>query len=350
MKVLFIPNYTEGNPYQRALAEHVSTDDVDVHLTSGYPLSTARDILRVRPDVIHVHWIGPFLVSEGRIASIAKASVFIAATLLAKTLGVSVVWTVHNILDHDRQNPRLELSFRQLYARLCHAIIVHCDAARQAVVSRYELDSDEKVFVVAHGNYADYYENTVDRTRARAELGVEDDETTFLHFGQIRPYKQVPHLIEEFSQLSDKNARLFIVGKPTEESEARGVKRASRSDSRITTEFAYVSDDELQVYLNAADAVVLPYRDVLTSGSAILAMTFDKPVIAPHIGCLPEFLDGENGQDELLYDPDDQRLADILRRSLRVDLEAIGARNGERAAALDWNEIGADTRAIYGRS
>ncbi|MEZ4597387.1 MAG: glycosyltransferase [Chloroflexota bacterium] len=48
-----------------------------------------------------------------------------------------------------------------------------------------------------------------------------------------------------------------------------------------------VPDDRMQVFLRAADVMVLPYRDVLTSGSAILAMTFGLPVVAPRIGCLP---------------------------------------------------------------
>ena len=30
----------------------------------------------------------------------------------------------------------------------------------------------------------------------------------------------------------------------------------------------YIPDDELQVWLRAADLVVLPFRDILTSGSA----------------------------------------------------------------------------------
>ena len=67
----------------------------------------------------------------------------------------------------------------------------------------------------------------------------------------------------------------------------------------------------MQMYLRAADAVVLPYKDVLTSGSAILAMTFGQPVIAPAIGCLPESLGAEG---TILYDPS---TPDGLERALR---------------------------------
>ncbi len=37
----------------------------------------------------------------------------------------------------------------------------------------------------------------------------------------------------------------------------------------MTLALETIPDDEMQVYLHAADAVVLPYRDVLSSGSAV---------------------------------------------------------------------------------
>ena len=42
--------------------------------------------------------------------------------------------------------------------------------------------------------------------------------------------------------------------------------------------------------MNASDVVVLPFRDILTSDSAILAMSFGKPVITPAIGCTLDIL------------------------------------------------------------
>ena len=46
---------------------------------------------------------------------------------------------------------------------------------------------------------------------------------------------------------------------------------------------------------------MLPFRDILTSGSAILALSHGRPVIAPAIGCLPETLPADAA---ILYDPD----------------------------------------------
>jgi glycosyltransferase involved in cell wall biosynthesis len=46
----------------------------------------------------------------------------------------------------------------------------------------------------------------------------------------------------------------------------------------------------------AADLVVLPYRETLNSGTAMLALSFDRPVLAPALGALSE-LGTEVGED-----------------------------------------------------
>src|SRR5690606_36127483 len=37
-------------------------------------------------------------------------------------------------------------------------------------------------------------------------------------------------------------------------------------------------------YFRAADLVVLPYREILNSGTALLALSFDRPVLLPEAG------------------------------------------------------------------
>ena len=116
----------------------------------------------------------------------------------------------------------------------------------------------------------------------------------------------------------------------------------------MTLALGAVPDDRMQVYLRAADAVVLPYRDVLTSGSAILAMTFGQPVIAPAIGCLPESLGSEG---TILYDAD---APDGLERrpaggAGRRPGALGGARRGACRDPVLGPHRGADRGAVPGR-
>ena len=74
----------------------------------------------------------------------------------------------------------------------------------------------------------------------------------------------------------------------------------AEDDSKISLHLQFVPDDQVHQFFSGVDAVVLPFTDVLTSGSAILALSFGKPVIAPALGCLPELITDQCG---VLFDP-----------------------------------------------
>jgi beta-1,4-mannosyltransferase len=40
--------------------------------------------------------------------------------------------------------------------------------------------------------------------------------------------------------------------------------------------------------MRAADLIALPYKEILNSGSAILALSFDRPILVPAAGALAE--------------------------------------------------------------
>ena len=52
----------------------------------------------------------------------------------------------------------------------------------------------------------------------------------------------------------------------------------------------FVSEEELQMYMNASDIVFLPRFESLNSGVLILAYSFNKIVVGPSIGSIGELL------------------------------------------------------------
>ena len=68
--------------------------------------------------------------------------------------------------------------------------------------------------------------------------------------------------------------------------------RRSRRPPTVTTVSGSTSgtssDDDVQDYLRAADIVVLPYTESSNSFVALLALSFDRPILAPGIGAFPE--------------------------------------------------------------
>ncbi|MEY2795672.1 MAG: hypothetical protein RIR10_1388, partial [Planctomycetota bacterium] len=201
-----------------------------------------------------------------------------------------------------------------------------------------------------HGNYIGCYQPRLDRDAERARLGVSPDETLFAFAGQIREYKQVDTLIHAFRKANAPRTKLLVCGRPKGAAVARSLSEARGDDARIKIELGFLPDDALASALLASDAVVLPYRDSLTSGTALLAMSYGRTVVAPDIGCFGELLGtGAFG----LYAAEEADKTNQLSRALvevaaHADVRiATGAAHLERARTFDWPTIARATAALY---
>ena len=107
----------------------------------------------------------------------------------------------------------------------------------------------------------------------------------------------------------------------------------------------FVPDDELQVHLRASDVVALPYREIFTSGSVLLAMSFGRAVIAPRRGCIAEAVEStaRSSTTSTIH----QVWPSALEQAKTADLDAMGAQARARAEAYDWAPIADQTLAVY---
>jgi beta-1,4-mannosyltransferase len=237
-----------------------------------------------RLDVLHLHWL-EYLVGRdaSETAHQAKAALrvarLLAMTLLLKARGVRVVWTVHNLLPHDTRHPRRDLALARLFARLADTLCASSKHAAEQVERAYDC---QNVRVAYHGSYVGTYPPpTRTRAQVRHDLGLPPDGTVFLAFGLIREYKQLPRLVEAFRSHPDPDARLLVIGRPVPPGAERAIEAAAPGDSRIVLRWQHVPDEEVSELHDAADAAVLPYRDVFSSGALLLALSLGLPVIAP---------------------------------------------------------------------
>jgi glycosyltransferase involved in cell wall biosynthesis len=161
---------------------------------------------------------------------------------------------------------------------------------------------------------------------AKRQLGVKDDEKTVLFLGRIKPYKGIEHLLAAFQQLVKRDAkyRLIIAGEPKKGSEdyleeIRGIVARDFSQNEIILKFQFIPDEQMELFLKAADVLVLPYKDIFQSGILFLAYTFGLPVVATDVGSFrEEIVEGETG---FVCRPGDvPDLADTLEKYFRSDL------------------------------
>jgi len=351
MRVIFIPYFDESNPYQKLLAR--SLKSFGINIKKGYTcriFSIMKNLLVCwKPHIIHIHWQHPFLIGNNLFKTIIKSFTFILELFFLKLVGIKIIWTVHNLKNHENRYQRLELFFTCLLAKLSDSIIAHCEIAKCKIKKEFNISSDKKVDVIPHGNYLNYYMNKISRTEARTKLSTSPQEKVFLYLGQIRSYKGLPKFIKLFRQLNIESTRLIIAGKPCNEQIATLIRNEVTENENIKLVLRFIEDNEIQIFMNAADVVVFPYEDILTSGGIILAMSFGKAIIAPRLGCIPDILDDSGG---FLYNmEEDDSLVKAIRRSLenKINLEKMGSHNLKLAKSLDWDSIAKKTYEIYKR-
>lgn len=212
------------------------------------------------------------------------------------------------------------------------AYITHSESDKQLVAERYAI-APEKIHVIPHGLY-DQYGGVLDSKEAKNALSIKE-EFVILSFGLIRKYKGVPYLIRAFEQLPSEvleKSRLLIVGEIWEDrKELLDQIDSSPYSDRITLVDEYVSDDKVNVYFSAADAVVLPYLRASQSGIAHIAMSFGKPVVVSEVGGLKESM--ANYEGTFFVPPED---VDSLRDAV---LSQFGTERHYEVPDQKWDRI-----------
>ena len=347
LRVIFFPQWLD-NPYQNLLAEHLEKLGVQLD-NSSYSSTTLllNSLARSKPDVLHLHALHPFFLSSSKTKSAIKLGVSLGQLVTLRLLGIKIVWTAHNLKNHENKYPTLDRIFTTLVVRLAHGIIAHGETAKQEVIKAFSLREIDKIFVIPHGNYFTYYENNLSRIEARKALNIPDTSLVLLFLGLIRPYKGVLEMIDAFRQLHQDGVQLVIAGKLADKELAELINQKVKDCSAIKFIPGFVADEQIQVYMNACDAVVLPYRDILTSGSIILAMSFSRACIAPRKGCIGDVLDDSGA---FLYDPDMEKgLLQAMNHAIqhRTDLLQMGERNRQLAEQWGWNRVAEMTLHVY---
>ena len=346
LRVVFLPQWY-GNPYQRRLDEELTSLGVRVGRFEQDLLSVVRGLARNRPDVLHLHWLHPLYEMRNKQHSRLRLTFSLAMLGMLRGMGVRIVWTAHNLGHHEAIGTSLDRRCTEYVIKHARGIIVHSPSARARLLETYPSCDPSKLRIIPHGNYVGCYPDEIDRQAARARLNLPDDHTVILFFGQVRPYKGVLDLVEAFRSVSVPNSTLVIAGNPMNQEAADLMHEAVAGADNIRFVPGFVADEDIQVYMSAAHACVLPYKDILTSGAAILAMSFGKAILAPRLGCFTDMLDASHS---ILYDlhrPD--ALSEALAQAGRSprELDEMGRKNKELADTLSWDGIARQTLDLY---
>ena len=330
------------NPYNALLSAHLRMEGVCVFEFS------LRALVAGRYHVWHFHWPENTFIGTPRPIALAKLVILVGAVIGARARGTKLVWTCHNLEAHEASHPHAHVWFRRwLLPRLDGVIVLACCDV-ETVRCRYPCLADVPIVAIPHGHYIGAYPNTVTPLQARRVLGLAMTDRVLLFFGQLRPYKNIPLLIERFRALEDEDLRLVIAGRPSATKLRDQIVRAAAYDPRVRLHLRFVAEEEVQTFMHAADLVVLPYRRVLNSGAALAALSFLRPIMVPAAGAMKELRDGIGSDFVRTYE------GSLGEATLACALEWLDVTPRDQAALerrlcreFGWSDIAARTATFY---
>jgi len=350
--ILMMPDYRQDNPYQSLLATALRSLSCQVSFPRGYrrifPIFRATQ--DNASDILHLHWITPYLKGETWPLRLIYSLKLLIDLWFTNLRGIRIIWTIHNHLAHNCQFPRLELWLRKQVANLADQIIVHNHSSMSYLHQSWNLSHSQckpKFTIIPHGHYRHLYQPAIEQTVARKELNLPKDGYLYLNLGMIRPYKGIENLLQVWQSNQEifHNHNLLIAGKPLEIAYGAKISSLAAKTSQVILQPDFIPSGQMHLYFSAADIVVLPFKNILTSGSLILAMSYNKPIIAPDLDEIKETL---FPADSLLYDSSDPRgLSNSLKRSMQIDLQELSHQVNLASNRLGWDKIAQATVKLY---
>jgi glycosyltransferase involved in cell wall biosynthesis len=339
----------DRNPYQQRLYDAMAAEGVVTaylgELTASRTLNVlllpweVRRAARAGTDVVHLHWVWAFaLPGASRWAAMRRASELVFDAFLRSTRrsGASLVWTAHNVLPHTAVFPD-DVGARRRLAAAADLVLAH-DQSTIDELSALGVHP-RSYAVVPHGPFD--LPPVVRRERAA-------DEPVRLGFlGAVSEYKGIDDFLEAVRRLPAGAASVLVAGEPADAGvEARTRAAAATSTVPVTLMLRRLSDVELAEALGSIDVLVLPYRRVSTSGSAVLGLGAGLPIVIPDLpglASLPSsavfrYPHGVEGLAEAL---------DVVVRTPGETLVAMGASGRTASAGNSWTAIGVRTAELF---
>ncbi len=347
LRILALPR--DRNPYQRLLYGEMRRLGAHVIYVGELTPSRILNLILLPVEmvvrrlagarVIHLHWVFVFsFPGAQRWPFLRELAHFWFRLWLrsCRIAGVRLIWTAHNVLPHE-QVFLDDVSARRDLVRKCDLVLAHSGATLQELAELGAIPN--RSAVIPHG--------PIPSSLATADWhvpGTRSGPRRFLYFGNIHDYKGVDDLLVAFSALpKEVSAHLTVVGQ-CDDARLRSdlLALAEVVGARVVMRLERAPEDEVSQLLTTADMVVLPFRRVTTSGSAMLALSHGRPLIVPDLpalGILPD-------EAVLKYGLGIPDLTRALTRAARMEEEVLAAMSTaahQYAFATTWDDIAEKT-------
>ena len=300
------------------LSPEPSAADHHANLSSYRGLAFARKLARAADRTVVEFFPGMFFATEGMFRKLRLWPV-----LLSFLGSGNVELVVHEapyraVLETAGLRGTLIRVFWRSIFTTPSRTFVHTDFERDQMVTAMGMDP-ASLALLPHGESFEP-RTAVDRSQARADLGIAADEFTFLCIGFLQEHKGFDRAVRALGRLGTGRVRLDIVGAartsdPAVEAYAADLRNLVASTPRSHLHNGFVSDELFDRWIVASDVVLLPYRDIWSSGVLERVKLLGRPAIVTAVGGLPD----QAGSDTRIA-RDDAELAAEMARAAGIGL------------------------------
>lgn len=275
--------------YPSLLFPGVRQEDVSKHPQKAHPVTrvidsvnpitwfrTSKFIADFKPDVVLVDWYQPFF-----------GLCYHTILRSLKRTGVKVVFLTENVISHEAR--AIDTYLTKLALQHADSFIAFSESVETRLGEWYQgkmiSRSTLPLFFTQETSPIHWTSQS-----AKEKLRLQG-KRVLLFFGYIRKYKGLRKLIEAFSIIAPQfdDVHLLIVGECYEDAnEYNALIQSSGVSHRITWINEYVPNEDVGLYYNSADIVVLPYESATQSGIVKIAFGYGKPIVATNVGGLAE--------------------------------------------------------------
>ncbi|MCE0485016.1 MAG: glycosyltransferase family 4 protein [Methylacidiphilales bacterium] len=303
-----------------------------------------RQMFWERADIVHVHWPETSInMPSGR-----KALWHGAKTLLLLGLtrlrGARLIWTAHNLRSHENRHPILEKLFWWVFDQQIDGIISLSRANLPLVRREHIFRRKVPMTVIRHGHFRDAYPGQVTRSEARRHLGLVDSGWRLGCVGVIRRYKGIPELLGAWREFDLPEAHLLVAGRIHEPLLEQEIRSGAAQDGRIEFRPGMIDEKEMPYFISALDVMVLPYRAIFNSGSALLALSFNVPVVLPKTAGMLELQEMVGSDWVYLYEGD---FGPAVLHDIRAWYQNRKPAGEVSLADLNWDILAEQTISFY---
>jgi len=342
-----IPNEVRGLEYLNLLYKNTMGQDEHGNIFELKKFAWYKALFifntNSKKNIIHIHWETNIYGSRFFLLSLFRMLDRFTLLLILKIKQVKIVWTMHNLEAHDYKHVWVDRLGKWIMWKLADKVIIQ----EQKIAEAKKLEKgSQKIVWIPQGNYIDVYGSLCAKGQKelKRQNGFLENDILLLALGSIRPYKELPTLIDQIEKVVNKGVKLhlLIAGKVSSDYK-KIIENKVSGKSFVTLRPEFVPDEKIPEILAMADYTIYYYGESsLSSAAMIMSLSYGTPVITRNIPASEMVVHGKNGY---VY-KDNGELAGILQsfksKSYFKPEEVIAT-----ISTQSWNRVASELRVIY---